>query len=103
MLSGSGVEEHCCSALGCKCSTLDAADRAELGDLSRDAGEGAGIHDVRHILMGLGDFLIHGVAALTADDDAFFLHLANKYAQLIYSCRSRDRARMPPAGSATTI
>jgi hypothetical protein len=32
------------------------------------AGESAGIHYVRHILVGFGDFLIHGAAALAADD-----------------------------------
>src|SRR6478735_1303938 len=62
------------------CSTLDAADRAELRDLPRDAGEGAGIDDVRHILVSLGDFLINGAAALAADNDTLFLHLANNVA-----------------------
>src|SRR6476620_8585706 len=66
--------------LRAKCSTLDAADRAELRDLSRDAGEGAGIDDVRHILVSLGDFLIHGAVALAADNDTPFLHLANNVA-----------------------
>ena len=58
----------------------DAADRAELRDLPRDAGEGAGIDDVRHILVSLGDFLIHGAATFATDNDASFLHLANNVA-----------------------
>ena len=37
----------------------------------------AGIDDVRHILVSLGDFLINGAAALAADNDTLFLHLAN--------------------------